>query len=78
MVGGTVVDPASRLGVWASYFSVPGTLPAEWKNDARLATKELRGLDEYTQQLVGRYADSPRGGCRPTPGRLGHATKVST
>lgn len=51
MVGGAVVDPASRLGVWASYFSVPGTLPAEWKNDARLATKELRNLDEYTQQL---------------------------
>lgn len=51
MVGDAVADPASRLGVWASYFSVPGTLPAEWKNDARLAAKELRGLDEYTQQL---------------------------
>jgi hypothetical protein len=51
MVGGAAVDPAIRLGAWASYFSVPGTLPAEWKNDARLATKELRSLDEYTQQL---------------------------
>jgi hypothetical protein len=38
MVGGTVVDAASRLGSWASYFSVPG------------APRELRQLDEYTQQ----------------------------
>ncbi|MBT2519793.1 helicase C-terminal domain-containing protein [Arthrobacter sp. ISL-28] len=57
MVGGTDIDPASRLGVWASYFSVPGTLPAEWKNDARVATNQLRGLDEYTQQL-GKASDT--------------------
>ncbi|MDF9751545.1 helicase C-terminal domain-containing protein [Arthrobacter sp. ES3-54] len=50
MVGGAVVDSASRLGTWASYFSVPGALPAEWKNNAKLATRELRQLDDYTQQ----------------------------
>jgi Helicase conserved C-terminal domain len=57
MVGGAAVGPASRLGVWASYFSIPGTLPAEWKNDARLATKELRDLDDYTQQ-AGKASDA--------------------
>jgi hypothetical protein len=51
MVSGAVVDDASRLGTWASYFSVHGGLPSEWKNDARLAAKELRGVDEYIQQL---------------------------
>lgn len=50
LVGGAVVDPASRLGTWASYFSVPGTLPGEWKNDAHAAAKELRELDKFTQQ----------------------------
>ncbi|WP_459384089.1 DEAD/DEAH box helicase [Arthrobacter humicola] len=50
MVGGAVVDPASRLGAWASYFSVPGALPGEWNDDAKLAARQLRQLDEYTQQ----------------------------
>ncbi len=50
MVGGATVDPASRLGSWASYFSVPGALPAEWKNDAKLATRELRDLDDFAQR----------------------------
>ncbi|MCU1567366.1 MAG: Helicase, C-terminal, partial [Pseudarthrobacter sp.] len=50
LVGGAVVDPASRLGTWASYFSVPGTLPAEWKNDNLAAARELRELDKFTQQ----------------------------
>jgi hypothetical protein len=50
IVGGRSVDHASRLGAWASYFGVPGALPAEWKNDAKLATRELRQLDEFTQQ----------------------------
>ena len=50
MVGGAVVDPASRLGAWASYFSVPGALPAEWNDDAKLAARELRELDERTQR----------------------------
>lgn len=50
IVGGAVVDPASRRGTWASYFSVPGALPAEWNDDAKLAVRELRQLDEYTQQ----------------------------
>ncbi|MDT0169757.1 DEAD/DEAH box helicase [Pseudarthrobacter sp. BRE9] len=57
MVGGAAVDPASRLGVWASYFSLPGALPAEWQNDARLAARELRRLDEYTQHL-GKSSDT--------------------
>lgn len=50
LVGGGVVDPASRLGAWASYFSVPGALPAEWTNDAKLAARKLRQLDEWAQQ----------------------------
>ncbi|MGY2743424.1 DEAD/DEAH box helicase [Arthrobacter sp. UYCu723] len=50
MVGGAVVDPASRLGAWASYFSVPGALPAAWNDDAKLAARELRELDEFTQR----------------------------
>ncbi|MDQ0692152.1 helicase C-terminal domain-containing protein [Arthrobacter sp. W4I7] len=50
ILGGKSVDHASRLGAWASYFAVPGALPAEWKNDAQLATRELRQLDEFTQQ----------------------------
>lgn len=50
MVSGAAVDPASRLGAWASYFSVPGALPAEWSDDAKLAARELRQLDEFTQQ----------------------------
>ncbi|MEV7571525.1 helicase C-terminal domain-containing protein [Pseudarthrobacter sp. NPDC089323] len=50
LVGGAVVDPASRLGAWASYFSVPGALPAEWANDAKLAARKLRQLDEWAQQ----------------------------
>ncbi|MHC6219816.1 helicase C-terminal domain-containing protein [Arthrobacter sp. MMS24-S77] len=57
MVGGAEADPASRLGTWASYFSVAGALPSEWKNDAKLAVRELRKLDEYTQQL-GKASDS--------------------
>lgn len=50
MLGGAVVDPASRLGAWASYFSVPGALPGEWNDDAQLAARELRELDELTQR----------------------------
>lgn len=50
MLGGAVVDPASRLGAWASYFSVPGALPGEWNDDAKLAGRELRELDELTQR----------------------------
>lgn len=50
MLGGAVVDPASRLGAWASYVSVPGALPAEWNDDAKLAGRELRELDELTQR----------------------------
>jgi hypothetical protein len=50
LVSGAVVDPASRLGAWASYFSVPGALPAEWNDDAKLAARELRELDELTQR----------------------------
>lgn len=50
MVDGAVVDPSSRLGAWASYFSVPGALPTEWNDDAKLAVRELRQLDEFTQQ----------------------------
>jgi hypothetical protein len=50
LVGGAVVDRASRLGAWASYFSVPGALPAEWTNDAKLAARKLRQLDEWAQQ----------------------------
>lgn len=50
LVGGAVVDPASRLGAWSSYFAVPGALPAEWANDAKLAGRKLRQLDEWTQQ----------------------------
>lgn len=50
LVGGAVVEPASRLGTWASYFSVPGTLPEEWKNDTSVAIKELRELDKFAQQ----------------------------
>lgn len=57
MVGGTVVDPSSRLGAWASYFAVPGTLPAAWNKDAKLAARELRQVDEYSQQL-GKESDS--------------------
>jgi hypothetical protein len=49
IVGGAAVDPASRLGAWASYFSVPGALPAEW-NDYKLAARELRELGELTQR----------------------------
>lgn len=50
LVGGTAVDPSNRLGTWAAYFSVPGAMPAEWADDARLAANELRALDEFTQQ----------------------------
>lgn len=50
LVGGSVVDPASRLGAWASYFSVPGALPAEWARDAKLAARKLRQLDEWARQ----------------------------
>jgi hypothetical protein len=57
IAGGSAVDPASRLGTWASYFSVPGALPARWNDDAKLAVRELRQLDEYTQQQ-GKAADS--------------------
>lgn len=57
MVGGAVVDASSRLGTWASYFSLQGALPAEWKNNAKLVTRELRQLDEYTQQL-GKTSDA--------------------
>ena len=64
MAGGTVVDPASRLGTWASYFSVPGTLPAGWANNAKLAARELRELDERTQrgQTSDDLKDDPDGG----------------
>lgn len=50
LVGSAAVEASNRLGAWASYFAVPGALPAEWKNDAKLATRELRQLDEFTQQ----------------------------
>lgn len=50
MLAGAAVDPAGRMGTWASYFSVPGALPAEWNADSQLATRELRDLDEFTQR----------------------------
>jgi hypothetical protein len=43
-----ILPAASAHG--ASYFSVPGALPAEWNNDAKLAARELRDLDELTQR----------------------------
>ncbi|MBJ2119413.1 hypothetical protein I6N91_00290 [Arthrobacter sp. MSA 4-2] len=56
-VDGVPVGAASRLGVWASYFSFPGALPAGWNNDPDLARGELWRLDEFTQQL-GRATDA--------------------
>ncbi|MDT0195702.1 helicase C-terminal domain-containing protein [Arthrobacter sp. AB6] len=50
LVGSASVEPSNRLGAWASYFSVPGALPAEWANDLKLAANELRAVDEFSQQ----------------------------
>ncbi|MFB9652764.1 helicase C-terminal domain-containing protein [Pseudarthrobacter oxydans] len=49
LAGGGAVEPSNRLGAWASYFSIPGALPAQWANDAKVAARELRQLDEFTQ-----------------------------
>lgn len=59
LIKGTVAEPALRLGTWASYFSIPGTLPSAWSDSPKLARQELRKIDEEIRK-AGRVSDEDR------------------
>ncbi|GLB68965.1 helicase-related protein [Arthrobacter mangrovi] len=65
MVGSAAVDDSARMGLWASYFAIPGALPAQWNGRVAVMRRQIKGVADYLMSL-GHDKDTEAG---PTDGR---------